>query len=254
MSERVLLKLGGSVITDKSADGIIRSDEIQRIAKTIAGRKGISLVIVHGAGSCGHPEASRYHVNSGVFAENREGIFVTHMAVRKLNDQIVHALRSAGVEAVGVQPLSACVADRGRLISCEYRQLECMLGLGIVPVLHGDMVMDCTSGACVVSGDQLVRVLSSSLGMKRIGLATDVPGVFSDGCVIPEITPAMAETLTLGDSSHTDVTGGMRGKVKELCQLAESGIQSDIFHVSRIGDFLDALPHGGTRVRGAGHV
>ncbi|MEI7434533.1 MAG: isopentenyl phosphate kinase [Methanomicrobiales archaeon] len=254
MSERVLLKLGGSVITDKAADGIIRSDEIEWIAETIAERKGISLVIVHGAGSCGHPEASRYRVSSGVSAENREGIFITHMAVRRLNDSIVRALRGSGVEAVGVQPLSACIADKGRLISCEYRQLECMLDLGIVPVLHGDMVMDCTSGACVVSGDQLVRVLSLSLGMQRIGLATDVPGVYSDGRVLPEITPAMADTLLLGDSRHTDVTGGMRGKVKELCQLAEAGIPSDIFHVSRIGDFLDALPHGGTKVRGFVHV
>lgn len=254
MSERVLLKLGGSVITDKAADGIIRSDEIERVAAAIAGRKGLSLLIVHGAGSCGHPEASRYRVSKGVLVENREGIFITHMAVRKLNDHIVCALRNAGVEAVGVQPLSACIADKGRLIPREYRQLECMLGLGIVPVLHGDMVMDCTSGACVVSGDQLVRVLSASLGMQRIGLATDVPGVFSDGSVLPEITPGMADTLMLGDSSHTDVTGGMRGKVKELCQLAEAGIPSDIFHVSRIGDFLDAMPHGGTRVRGEGHV
>lgn len=253
MSERVLLKLGGSVITDKAAAGIIRSDEIDRIAKTIAARKGISLVIVHGAGSCGHPEASRYKVSSGVSRENREGIFVTHMAVRRLNDNIVQALRNAGVEAVGVQPLSACIADKGRLISNQYRQLECMLGLGIVPVLHGDMVMDCTSGACVISGDQLVRVLSKSLGMQRIGLATDVPGVLSDGNVLHEITPAMVETLTIGYSNHTDVTGGMHGKVKELCQLAEAGIPSDIFHFSRIGDFLDAMPHGGTKVRGPGN-
>jgi isopentenyl phosphate kinase len=247
---RVLLKLGGSVITDKAANGIIRSGEIEKIAETIAGREGMSLVIVHGAGSCGHPEARRYQVSSGVSAENREAIYVTHMAVRRLNDAIVMALRSAGVEAVGVQPLSACFADKGRLISCECRPLECMLRLGIIPVLHGDMVMDHTSGACVVSGDQLVRVLSTSLGMNRIGLATDVPGVFSDGRVLPEITPAMVGTLTLGDSNHIDVTGGMRGKVKELCQLAESGIPSDIFHVSRIGDFLDGIPHGGTRVRG----
>jgi isopentenyl phosphate kinase len=254
MSERVLLKLGGSVITDKAADGIIRSDEIERIAETLAERKGISLVIVHGAGSCGHPEASRYQVSSGVSVENREGIFITHMAVRKLNDYIVRALRNAGVESVGVHPLSACIADKGRLISCEYLQLECMIRLGIVPVLHGDMVMDCTSGATVVSGDQLVRVLSTALGMQRIGLATDVPGVFRDGSVLPEITPGMIGSLMLGESNHTDVTGGMRGKVKELCQLAEAGIPSDIFHVSRIGDFLDALPHGGTRVRGEGNV
>ncbi|MEI6292399.1 MAG: isopentenyl phosphate kinase [Methanomicrobiales archaeon] len=254
MSERVLLKLGGSVITDKAADGIIRSDAIERIAETIAGRKGKSLVIVHGAGSCGHPEASRYQVKSGVSAKNREGIFITHMAVRRLNDHIVMALRNAGVEAVGVQPLSACVADGGWLVSCEYRQLECMLGLGIVPVLHGDMVMDCSCGASVVSGDQLVRVLSTSLGIRRVGLATDVPGVLHDGKVLHEITPAMMAALSLGESGHTDVTGGMRGKVKELCQLAEAGIPSDIFHVSRIGDFLDEVPHGGTSVRGEKHV
>ena len=42
----------------------------------------------------------------------------------------------------------------------------------------------------------------------------------------------------------------MRGKVKELLDLAEGGIPSEIFHVSRIGDFLDAVPHGGTGVRG----
>lgn len=249
MSERVLLKLGGSVITDKAADGIIRSDEIGRIAETIAVRKEKSLVIVHGAGSCGHPEASRYQVSSGVSAKNREGVFITHMAVRRLNDRIVMALRNAGIEAVGVQPLSACVADKGRLVSCEYRQLECMLGLGMVPVLHGDMVMDCSSGASVVSGDQLVRVLSTALGMQRVGLATDVAGVLSEGRVLPEITPAMLDTLLIGNSKHTDVTGGMRGKVKELCQLAEAGIPSDIFHVSRIGDFLDSLPHGGSGIR-----
>ncbi len=249
MSERVLLKLGGSIITDKSTDGIIRFGEIAKIAETIAARGGMALVIVHGAGSCGHPEASRYRVNAGVTTENREGVFITHMAVRKLNDVIVLALRNAGVEAVGVQPLSACFADKGRLISCGYRQIDSMLRLGIVPVLHGDMVMDHTSGASVVSGDQLVRVLSKSLDMTRIGLATDVPGVFSDGRVLPEITPAIVGTLNLGNSNHTDVTGGMRGKVKELCELAESGIPSDIFHVSRIGDFLDGRPHGGTKVR-----
>ena len=85
--------------------------------------------------------------------------------------------------------------------------------------------------------------------MKRIGLATDVPGVFGDGRVIPEITPAMEETLKIGDSGHADVTGGMKGKVDELLALAAKGIPSDIFHVSRIGDFLDGRPHGGTRVR-----
>jgi isopentenyl phosphate kinase len=49
---------------------------------------------------------------------------------------------------------------------------------------------------------------------------------------------------------HTDVTGGMRGKMNELLGLAEAGIGSEIFHVSRIGDFLTGTGTGGTIVKG----
>jgi isopentenyl phosphate kinase len=250
MSERILLKLGGSVITDKSGAGVIRHDELARISEIIAARNGKSLVVVHGAGSCGHPEADHYRIAHGVTKENRAGIFYTHQAVKKLNEHVVQALRNAGAEAVGIHPLSTCIADKGRLITSRFPQLERLLGLGIIPVLHGDVVMDCTRGACIISGDQLVSVLSPALHMGRIGLATDVPGVFGDGRVIPEITPEIVKTLKIGNSNHTDVTGGMKGKVGELLALAEMGIPSDIFHVSRMGDFLDRRPHGGTRVRG----
>jgi isopentenyl phosphate kinase len=49
---------------------------------------------------------------------------------------------------------------------------------------------------------------------------------------------------------HTDVTGGMRGKINELLGLADAGIGSDIFHVSRVGDFLSGNDHGGTKIKG----
>jgi isopentenyl phosphate kinase len=249
MSERILLKLGGSIITDKSGPGMIKHEEIARISEIIATRDGISMVIVHGAGSCGHPEAERFRIAGGVSRVNREGIYYTHRAVRNLNDCVVGALRKAGAEAVGIHPFSACIADKGRLLSREFPQVERLLGLGIIPVLHGDVVMDMTQGACIISGDQLVRVLSTVLKMDRIGLATDVPGVFGDGSLIPEITPEGVKKLKIGDSRHTDVTGGMKGKVDELLALAGMGIPSDIFHVSRIGDFLDGKPDVGTRVR-----
>ena len=254
MSERVLLKLGGSVITEKGKEGVIRSDAIEKIAKTLAEQKDLALMVVHGAGSCGHPEAIQYGVASGVSLENRAGIYVTHMAVRSLNDHLVSLFRRNGIEAVGVQPLSAFVAENGRLHRPDISNLECMLDLGIVPVLHGDMVMDRARGACVVSGDQLVRALAPPLRMQRIGMATDVPGVLSGNSVIPEISPESATSLDLGLSNHADVTGGMRGKVRELCELSLEGIPSEIFHVSRLDDFLHHRPHGGTVVRCPGHA
>jgi len=250
MSERLILKLGGSVITDKSADCAVNREQLASVASAIAGARAGGIVVIHGAGSCGHPEAKRYHLDKGAKAGETEGIFVTHRAVSSLNDAVVLALREKGVAAVGVHPLHVGIADNGRLGGFECRHLGTMLALGMVPVIHGDVVMDLSRGACIVSGDQLVRYLAVALRINRVGLATDVPGVLDGGVVVPEITRKTVSNLQIGSSHHTDVTGGMRGKIDELLGLADAGIRSDIFHVSRIPDFLCGAGHGGTSVRG----
>ena len=251
MSERLILKLGGSVITDKSADCAVNRDQLASVARAIAGaQKCGGIVVIHGAGSCGHPEAKRYHLDRGVSAGNTKGIFVTHRAVSGLNDAVVLALRNEGVDAVGVHPLHTGIADNGRLVGFECRHLATMLMLKMVPVIHGDVVMDLSNGACIVSGDQLVRYLAVALKISRVGLATDVPGVLDGGVVVPEITRETVPHLYISSSRYTDVTGGMRGKIEELLGLADAGIRSDIFHVSRIPDFLSGAGHGGTIVRG----
>jgi isopentenyl phosphate kinase len=254
MSDCTMLKIGGSVITDKRGDCTINHERLASIAAAVAGSRATGLVIVHGAGSCGHPEAKRYRLESGVTAGHAEGIAITHHAVSQLNREVVAALREEGTEALGVHPLHVAFADNGRIIAFESLHLEKMLALGMVPVIHGDVVMDRSRGACIVSGDQLVRYLVPALGVNRVGLATDVPGVLNGGVVVPVITPASASTLQIGSSSHTDVTGGMRGKISELLDLARAGVGSEIFHVSRIPDFLAGRDCGGTRVSMKGDV
>ena len=186
MSERLILKLGGSVITDKSADCAVNREQLASVA------------------SCNcrcpdrrdrrHPRCRFLRASRGEALPSRqggkgretEGIFVTHRAVSSLNDAVVAALREEGVQAVGVHPLHVGIADNGRLVGFECRHLEKMLMLGMVPVIHGDVVMDLSRGACIVSGDQLVRYLAVALQINRVGLATDVPGVLDGGVVVPE--------------------------------------------------------------------
>jgi isopentenyl phosphate kinase len=249
MSERILLKLGGSVITDKKTDCAINHDQLSSIATAISRARSAGIIIIHGAGSCGHPEAKRYHLDAGAITGQTDGIYITHRAVSRLNDAVIEILREKGVAAVGIHPLHMAIADNGRLIAFEYRHLEKMLSLQMVPVIHGDVVMDLSRGACIVSGDQLVRYLAVNLNVSRVGLATDVPGVLDGGKVVSEITGKMAPSLQIGNSKHTDVTGGMRGKINEMLGLASAGIGSDIFHVSRISDFLAGNDHGGTKIR-----
>ena len=248
MPEPVLLKLGGSVVTDKRIDGVVDHAAIGAIADLL-GASGFRGIIVHGAGSCGHPEAQRYGLARGADCTNRAGIPVTHEAVASLHRTVVTALSGAGIDAVGVHPLAACTADDGRIVSFEEEPLRLLLGLGCVPVLHGDVVMDRRRGACIVSGDQLVAYLAPRLGLSRIGLMTNVPGVLdAAGAVVPRISRTGAGALTIGASSTTDVTGGMGGKVAELLRLADSGISSHVFGSDRLADFLACRPHGGTEI------
>ena len=248
MTERVVLKLGGSVITDKSGNCAIDHARLREIAGELAAHRETALVLVHGAGSCGHPEARRYRINDGLAGDNVPGVYETHTAVSSLNAAVVTALRDAGVEAIGIHPLDLCLAEDGRLVSFETRHIAEMTEHGIVPVLHGDVVMDRLRGSCIVSGDQLVTRLAVALGSGRVGLATDVPGVLANGAVVPRIDRATAATLDVGGSGNTDVTGGMRGKIAELLALADADIESHIFHVSKIGRFLDGAEHGGTTI------
>lgn len=250
MPEAVLLKLGGSVLTTKGGPGAVREENLAMISRQIAGYCRAPLLIVHGAGSCGHPEAHRFRLAEGLTNENREGVFTTHQAVTRLNRIVVAALREKGIEAIGIHPLHSCYAENGRIVSMEYRHIIEMLSRGIVPVLHGDVVMDGIKGATIISGDQLVSYLGRALRFGRIGLATDVPGVLAEGVVIPVLTPDTIGQVRLGSSRHTDVTGGMEGKIRELLELARAGTCSEIFHVGQTGAFLDGRPHGGTVVRG----
>ena len=231
-----VLKVGGSAVTDKNAAaGSVKTDEMERIAREIAGFSG-KLVIVHGAGSFGHVYAKQYGLDKGF---HEEGFLKTHDSVRELNEMIVQTLRKEGIPAVPLNPLSFSLCDDGRLTFLYTDQISEMLKHGLVPVLHGDVCMDTKRGACILSGDQSLPYVAAALSAKRVGLGSATDGVLdSDGKTIPKITPKTFDSVKkhIGGSAGTDVTGGMLGKVSEILDLAEkTGIESCIFNANTFG-------------------
>jgi len=258
MSDRILLKLGGSILTRKGSPGIADMECMENIARVLSQHREIRLCIVHGAGSFGHPEAHRYGlVHGGSGSHIAEGIVRTHAAVCRLNAILIDTLNESGARAAGIHPLCSAMSREGRVVALEARPVRALMEAGVIPVLHGDVVMDETRGVSIASGDQVVRFLAEyflarGMPFARIGLATDVPGVLGpDGRVIGEIGPENAGMVRAGGSRHTDVTGGMEGKLAELLALAKKGIVSEVFHVSRLSDFMNGKPHGGTTITGS---
>jgi len=233
----VILKIGGSVITEKDNVSSARKDDIDRISQEIASFKANShdaLIIVHGAGSFGHPQAMKW-ANAGF---NAQGVYLTHTSVKALNSMVLDSLDRAGIRALPVHPLSSCLLENGRLVEFQLSQVKLMLDRGIVPVLHGDVVMDRALGAAVLSGDRIVPYLATAMGASKIGAGSNVEGVLDEtGTAVKKITPVSFVDIKkhIQGSASTDVTGGMLGKVSELLELAKKGISSRIFNASRKG-------------------
>jgi isopentenyl phosphate kinase len=240
----IVLKLGGSVITDKSSPETVAEDALGRAADAVAAHDG-ALVLVHGGGGFGHPHAERHGVTTDEGTRDARAVADVHGAMAELNAAVIGALLDRDVPAVPVHPLSAASRDAEGALSLPVETPRRLLGEGFVPVLHGDVVAHEGRGVTVVSGDELVVGLAHGLGADRVGLCSDVPGVLdADGAVIDRVEALEDVADALGGSTDTDVTGGMAAKVGELLTL---GAPANVFDLDGLAAFLGGGDPG-TRV------
>lgn len=233
----IILKIGGSVITVKGSEYTARKDEIDRISQEILTFKADSkegIIIVHGAGSYGHHQAMKW-ITGGFDAQD---IYITHASVKALNSIVLESLNRTGIRALPIHPLSSCLLENGKITDFQIGPIRSMIERGIIPVLHGDVVMDKVLGASVLSGDRIVPYLSSVFIPSKIGAGNSVDGVLNDnGEVIKKITPISFIDFKkqIQGSTFADVTGGMLEKVYEFIELAKTGTNTRIFNASKKG-------------------
>ena len=252
----IILKLGGSVITKKEAEEpIIDHDNLNRISKEIADSSFDKLIIVHGAGSFGHPSAKKYEIGSPItdgedFARKKLGFCITQSWVKKLNTIVCDSLREKGVLAVSIQPSSFIITKNKRIYSCNLDLINKYLKLGFVPVIYGDVVPDLDESIkiCVLSGDQIINYLGENLKPTRVILGSDVDGIYTknpkkydDAELMNNVTSC--EDLVAEGSLNVDVTGGMNGKLIELIELAQLGVESEIINAGKKNFVKRALNH-----------
>lgn len=235
MLERLLfVKLGGSILTDKTQAEAVNLAALHGIARELAvfvKDAAPALLIGHGGGSFGHYWAERYGTHQGVTdAVGWYGFARVADAMGRLNRLVVRALLAEGLSAIGVQPAASALADGGVLKRLDVATIEQMLRVGLVPVVHGDVVLDQRQGAAIASTENLFTYLAPYLHPQRVvlvgeaGVFTSDPRRDTSAVRIAQITPANIETVLLqvGASHGTDVTGGMAAKVATMWQLVEA--------------------------------
>lgn len=238
-----ILKLGGSVLTDKETPETLDETHLEHAADAIAGHDG-QLALVHGGGSFGHHHASEHGLSTTAGRHNTEAALAVHDAMTRLNDAVLTALDERDVPALPVHPLSAASRDDTGQLSLT-TPVKTMLGEEFVPVVQADVIAHTGAGVTIVSGDELVVALAAQLDADRVGLCSSVPGVLdTEGEIIDRIESFEKVADALGGSDATDVTGGMSAKVSALLDLDTS---AQVFGLDGLDEFLDGGSPG-TRV------
>ncbi len=239
----IILKIGGSILTNKDAVSEVDTKSLKRIASEIKSSLDNSfkeLIIVHGAGSFGHPPAKKYKIgerfDESEYPQKRIGFCETQNAVKKLNMYICEAFIDEGLPVVAIPASSFMRATNKRITEGNLDSFKRYLDKGFIPVIYGDVVLDEELEICVISGDQLIQYLAKNLNPDMVVLGTDVDGVYNknpkthDDAIFFDKFSSLDDLDTFEGTTNVDVTGGMVGKIKELLYLADLGIESKIIN------------------------
>ncbi len=217
----IIVKLGGSVITDKRVYKRLRTIILKRLIYELPDE---NFILVHGAGSFGHIVSSDKDLNSGLNDKNAIDFSIVARDVQELNTKIVSMLIERKVPAISM-PIHSfhCVGE-----NFPYLKFHEYLIRGFVPVTYGDVVLERKKGMAICSGDQIIFHLSKYLKPERVIFVTDVDGIYDKNPKIHRDAVLMkvihAKDRISFDTDVKDVTGGMEMKFKVMGLLASSGI------------------------------
>ena len=213
----VLVKVGGSSITNKETKESLNEESLEWFSQTLSAAIGLrfqaphsnqcerpnesrAFILIHGAGSFGHFSAKAYGLQgqarepdsaNGFELDDEErrwkmkGLSETRLSVQKLNHLVVSSLVSHGINAVGLSPcfgVPQLHAHGGNLLGATdalEATVRDTIYAGLVAVLHGDACLY-GNGAGILSGDTLMKILGKSNLVSEVIFITDVDGVFTE--------------------------------------------------------------------------
>ncbi|HIH98027.1 MAG TPA: isopentenyl phosphate kinase family protein [Thermoplasmata archaeon] len=222
----IIIKLGGSVITDKS-----KRAKYQKITQSLVkqiSRGNKQTILIHGAGSYGHPFAKKYSLDKGLFSKRQlKGFSVTHIKVRELNLKVTKTMVRAGMKPLSIPPLNILYCSSGVVSEFNSDLFRIALEKGFTPVTFGDVVIDKFRGCSICSGDMLAETLTKIFNPDKVIFVMDVDGLYWEDPNKPSAKLVrQAEISDLGRISVDrqlvpDVTGGMKGKIDAIRSIAK---------------------------------
>lgn len=268
MRERVVIKWGGGLITDKTTICTPQLTTIDQLAMAVKKcvDDGVDVILVHGAGSYGHLRARHWRLNEGRVAEGispdgqcttqQEAVMCVRKDMLELNSHVCSALSALNIPT-SVHPPHQWAKGTGANFSGNLDRFA--VSPGCVAVTFGDVVdTDDERLFGILSGDDLVYRLATEVpSVKRLvfaiggvdGLLRVPPEQATSDDLIEEWSPSIAFEGT--HHSEIDVTGGIGLKAARGAQAAAHGVEVHMVnggYADRVYNACMGLPVLGTRV------
>lgn len=252
--EMIILKFGGSLITDKKKESpTINEENLKRIG-SILSKHSHEFIIVHGAGSFGHPIAKKFDLASGLNnnPNQKQAIKETRKQVLQLNQIFCNYLNKKNIQTNTIIPSKTMKTNGAK--SIENFPVEIFdkgLEKGKIPVTFGDVTEDNLQGICILSGDVIMEELVKYYKPISSIFVMDYPGVFDkdptdeNSMIIPEVSLETLRMLKKQNSNRdiTDVTGGLIGKIECAMEMAKHS-ETWITNLDHLDDCLNGKPKG----------
>ena len=247
----VLIKFGGSLITNKSEMCSAKLEIIDKLSKTISDilNMGKKVIIVHGAGGYGHIKAKKWRISEGKVLDILEDQYKAIEEIRNdmeiLNKLIISKLVSYSIDAKSYSP-----HKNGIGLGLDYtlgEEFFRLIGEGYVTVTYGDVVESNTEKEFgILSGDDLCEIICNVFKPSHViftmdgarGLIDD-PSLPNGGNLIRKFDPKSQEIVTTKISN--DVTGGMSLKLKRAINCHNTGARVSIINGNNVEMILKAI-------------
>lgn len=249
-----LIKLGGSIITEKAQNACFRKKTMDALSKHIA-TADKKVILVHGAGSFGHGFAKKYSLKQGFTSEQqRDGFALTQYKVQQLNTFVLRSLQDCSLPAISIPPHASVMFKDNSLYWFHEELFKNYYNLGFIPVTFGDVVVDKTNGFSICSGDILMLALAETFKPDKVifvldedGLYTANPKIDKDASFIDSISADNLKELKTTMDSHPDVTQGMAGKLDTIQKLAQLHLNTVLINGNHPRRLLDVLKGNQTK-------
>ena len=233
----LLVKLGGSIITNKKKPLTPRKKTINTIVHSLRKVKE-DLVLVHGGGSYGHYWSVKYDMHTKPANYNIRGVSIVKNSMIELNKIILDSFLKNKLNPYCLPPSNFMLGTKP--ITKKIYEIKKIANSGLIPITFGDALWYANKKSYILSGDQIMSILARVLRPRLSIFILNEDGLYSNLKSKKLINEFKNEKISIKKDSM-DVTGGMSRKVSGATKISKMGLKVFFVNGNKTNRIVNAI-------------